>query len=121
MVCFQVYGVNTGFGRLSTEVISKDKLGELQKNIIMSHSTGCGSTLSPNLTRRLMALRINTLLKGRSGISEETLTKLIDMFNSGIIPLVFEQGSVGASGDLVPLAHIGLCLIGGGKCITLPG
>ena len=94
--------------------IPGDKLKELQYNLVRSHSTGVGKVLPLDPIRRICALRINTLAKGYSGIRPETVGRLVDMFNSGCVPWIPEQGTVGASGDLVPLAHIGLNLIGEG-------
>lgn len=88
---------------------------ELQYNLIRSHSTGVGKLLPLDQARKVTALRINTLAKGFSGCSLETIQRLVDMFNAGVVPWIPDQGSVGASGDLVPLAHIGLGLIGEGQ------
>ncbi|XP_054163197.1 histidine ammonia-lyase-like [Oppia nitens] len=110
-----VYGVNTGFGKFATTVISKEDLEELQLNLIRSHSAGVGEPLSPRRTRMLLALRINVLAKGYSGISLETLLQLIDAFNCSCLSWVPEKGTVGASGDLAPLSHLALGLIGEGK------
>ena len=109
-----VYGINTGFGKFCRVLISPDKLQDLQFNLITSHACGVGPDLSPQRARTLMALRINVLAKGFSGISCETLQQMIDAFNAGVVSQVPEQGTVGASGDLAPLAHIalGLCGIG---------
>lgn len=109
-----VYGINTGFGKFCRVLISPDKLQDLQFNLITSHACGVGQDLSPQRARTLMALRINVLAKGFSGISCETLQQMIDAFNAGVVSQVPEQGTVGASGDLAPLAHIalGLCGIG---------
>ena len=109
-----VYGINTGFGRFSNVKIPADKLTELQYNLIRSHSTGVGKQLPIDITRRIVALRINTLAKGYSGVSNSTVRRLLEFFNSGVLPWIPSIGSVGASGDLVPLAHIGLGLIGEG-------
>ena len=98
-----VYGVNTGFGKFATTVISKENLKELQVNLIRSHSAGVGKPLSPKRTRMLLALRINVLAKGYSGISLETLLQLVDAFNQSCLSWVPEKGTVGASGDLAPL------------------
>ena len=114
-----MYGINTGFGRFSTVKIPMDKLKELQYNLVRSHSTGVGKLLGLNASRRIVALRINTLAKGYSGITPETVQRLVALFNSGCVPWIPSAGSVGASGDLVPLAHIGLNLIGEG-CIYNP-
>ncbi|KAF0719474.1 Aste57867_1010 [Aphanomyces stellatus] len=109
------YGINTGFGLFSNVVISEDKLSELQENLIRSHSSGVGSPLSPSATRMLLALRINVLSKGHSGISVETLEQLVDAFNADCLSIVPEKGTVGASGDLAPLAHLALGMMGEGK------
>lgn len=109
-----VYGINTGFGRFSNVKIPADKLRDLQYNLIRSHSTGVGKLLPTDPSRRIVALRINTLAKGYSGISLDVVRRLVDFFNSGCVPWIPQAGSVGASGDLVPLAHIGLSLIGEG-------
>ena len=109
-----VYGINTGFGRFSNVKIPPEKLRDLQYNLIRSHSTGVGKLLPIDPSRRIVALRINTLAKGFSGISLDVVHRLIDFFNSGCVPWIPRAGTVGASGDLVPLAHIGLSLIGEG-------
>lgn len=110
-----VYGITTGFGALSDVFISKDKGKRLQKNILMSHAAGVGNPLPDAIVRLVLALMINSKAKGYSGLRWETLQTLIKIFNSGIIPQVPEKGSVGASGDLAPLAHLSLVLIGRGK------
>lgn len=88
---------------------------ELQRNLIVSHATGLGKYLNLNAARRVHALRINSLAKTYSGISIKTVERLVDMFNAGIVPAIPEIGTVGASGDLAPLAHIALGLIGEGE------
>lgn len=88
-----MYGINTGFGRLSTEVIEPEDLRQLQDNLIMSHSTSVGTPLPINTTRRVVALRINTVLKGCSGISVATFEKLVQFFNSGLVPYLRDQGT----------------------------
>jgi histidine ammonia-lyase len=110
-----VYGVNTGFGALSDKVISKKDLEKLQKNLLLSHSAAVGEPLDTETVRALMLLRANTLARGYSGISSETLGLLVNMLNERIHPIVPGKGSVGASGDLAPLAHVALALIGEGK------
>ncbi|CAG2105925.1 unnamed protein product [Medioppia subpectinata] len=110
-----VYGVNTGFGKFANVIISRDDLKDLQLNLIRSHSAGVGKPLSPKRTRMLLALRINVLAKGYSGISLETLLQLIDAFNSSCLSWVPEKGTVGASGDLAPLSHLALGMMGEGK------
>ncbi|CAG0915710.1 unnamed protein product [Notodromas monacha] len=110
-----VYGITTGFGNFARTVIGRDDLKQLQKNLIRSHAAGVGPPLSPHKTRMLLALRINVLAKGHSGISFETLQRLVAAFNASCLSWVPEQGSVGASGDLAPLAHLALGLLGEGK------
>lgn len=110
-----VYGITTGFGKFARTVIEKDKLVELQENLIRSHAAGVGSALPPERTKMLLALRINVLAKGYSGISLETLNKLIAAFNASCLPWIPEKGTVGASGDLAPLAHMALGMMGEGK------
>ncbi|EFX88171.1 hypothetical protein DAPPUDRAFT_42116 [Daphnia pulex] len=109
------YGITTGFGKFARTVISPDKLEELQENLIRSHSAGVGQPLTLERVRMLMALRINTLAKGYSGISIKTLNQVINAFNRSCLPWVPEQGTVGASGDLAPLSHLALGMIGEGK------
>jgi histidine ammonia-lyase len=109
-----VYGINTGFGRFSNVKIPHEKLRDLQYNLIRSHSTGVGKLLPIDPSRRIVALRINNLAKGFSGISLDVVHRLVDFFNSGCVPWIPQAGTVGASGDLVPLAHIGLSVIGEG-------
>ncbi|XP_071439403.1 histidine ammonia-lyase-like [Hetaerina americana] len=110
-----VYGITTGFGNFATTTIGPEKLEELQYNLIRSHAAGVGPPLPPERTRMLLALRINVLAKGYSGISLFTLRQLINAFNESCLSWVPEQGSVGASGDLAPLAHLALGLMGEGK------
>jgi histidine ammonia-lyase len=110
-----IYGVNTGFGMLSNVRISKDKLSELQVNLIRSHSVGVGPALSIPEVRAAILLRANTLASGHSGVSVAVVEALLSLLNSDINPYIPEQGSVGACGDLAPLAHMALCLIGEGK------
>lgn len=112
-----VYGVNTGFGSLSTEKISEEDVESLQVNLLRSHSCGVANPLSEDIVRAIMVLRANSLAKGYSGIRPSVVQLLLDMLNEGIHPVVPSKGSIGASGDLVPLAHIGLCLIGEGNVI----
>jgi len=109
------YGINTGFGLFSDVVISEDKLEELQCNLIRSHSAGVGEPLSYGRSRMLLALRINVLCRGNSGVGEETLSCMVDAFNKGCLSVVPSQGTVGASGDLAPLSHLALGLMGEGK------
>lgn len=110
-----VYGVNTGFGTLAEVHIGHDDLARLQSNLIHSHAAGVGNPLPEPEARALMLLRANVLAKGYSGIRLETVRLLLDVLNSGLWPVVPERGSVGASGDLAPLAHLALALIGDGE------
>lgn len=110
-----IYGVTTGFGEFSNVKIDSNNLMQLQENLIMSHAAGMGEEIPPYIVKLMMILRANTLALGYSGIKLETLQLLIDMINNNIIPVVPSQGSVGSSGDLVPLSHIALSLIGMGK------
>jgi len=110
-----VYGVTTGFGALSTVFIPPEKAKKLQANLIRSHSAGVGKPLEKATTRALMLLRANTLAKGNSGIKFQTLETLVQMINRGVHPVIPEKGSVGASGDLAPLAHMALVVIGEGE------
>ena len=111
-----VYGVNTGFGNFSDVVIPREDLKQLQLNLVRSHAAGVGEPLGVTETRALMLLRANVLAKGFSGIRPETLDLLVQMLNRGVHPVVPSQGSVGASGDLAPLAHLALALAGEGFC-----
>jgi len=111
------YGINTGFGSFAEVKIAPDALEELQLNLLRSHAAGLGEPLPPRTVRATMALRANVLAKGFSGIKVETLEALIALLNSGVTPLVPSRGSVGASGDLAPLAHLALVLIGEGEAL----
>jgi len=110
-----IYGVNTGFGALSNIIIQPDDIKQLQVNLIRSHASGVGKPLSTDVVRALMLLRANTLAKGHSGVRLETLETLVEMLNKGVHPIIPAKGSVGASGDLAPLSHMILVLIGEGK------
>jgi histidine ammonia-lyase len=110
-----IYGVTTGFGALSDVAISTKDTRQLQQNILMSHSAGTGDMLDEETVRAVMALRIKDFALGCSGIRLKTVEHLITLLNKGVIPMVPEKGSVGASGDLIPLAHLSLVLIGLGK------
>lgn len=109
-----VYGITTGFGKFSDVVISNDDCKTLQKNLIISHACGFGNFLSKEVTRTIMLLRINALSKGYSGISLKTLETLLALLNKGVHPCIPEKGSLGASGDLAPLSHMVLPMIGEG-------
>ncbi len=110
-----VYGVTTGFGMFSETFIEKEFTNSLQKNLIVSHAVGAGDFFKDEVVRAAMLLRINNFAKGYSGIRPETVNTLIRMLNEGVTPLVPEKGSLGASGDLVPLAHMVLPLLGLGQ------
>ncbi|MEQ9467894.1 MAG: histidine ammonia-lyase [Ekhidna sp.] len=110
-----VYGINTGFGPLCTTQISKQETGKLQKNLLMSHAVGLGDPITNEIAKLMMILKVHALAKGYSGVQESTIDRIIFHIDRDIIPLVPEQGSVGASGDLAPLAHLFLPLIGLGK------
>jgi histidine ammonia-lyase len=110
------YGINTGFGDLAEIRIDRADLRKLQRNLILSHSAGVGSPLAPEEARGLMLLRANVLAKGYSGVRLETLETLLSALAKDLLPMVPERGSVGASGDLAPLAHLALMLIGEGDC-----
>ena len=116
-----VYGITTGFGEFANVSIPQDQLEALQENLILSHSAGIGTYLPVHIVKGMMMLRVNALAKGLSGIRVTTVQSLIDMINCGIIPAVPSQGSVGSSGDLSPLSHIALALIGKGECILSDG
>ena len=115
-----VYGVNTGFGRLARTRIETDQVGELQHRLLQSHAVGVGEALPPRVVRLILLLKINALARGHSGIRRPTLEALIALLNAEALPVVPAQGSVGASGDLAPLAHLALPLIGEGS-VTLAG
>ncbi len=110
-----VYGINTGFGALASKKISRDNLGKLQINLIRSHCTGVGRPFAKEISRAIMLLRANCLASGHSGVNPDIVQLLLDFLNKDIIPVIPEKGSVGASGDLAPLSHIALALIGEGE------
>jgi len=110
-----IYGVNTGFGKLASQSIGRDQLGALQLNLVRSHSAGVGQPLAPAVVRLMLALKAASLARGYSGVREQVVDTLIAIHNAGLIPWVPAQGSVGASGDLAPLAHMTLALIGEGQ------
>ncbi len=112
-----IYGVNTGFGILAKQKINDEDLSKLQVNLILSHATGVGSYLSPEVTRLILVLKINTLAMGYSAVQLETIEQLMYLFNNDVLPCIPEKGSVGASGDLAPLAHLVAPLIGYGEVL----
>jgi histidine ammonia-lyase len=109
-----IYGINTGFGSLYNRHISHDQLEKLQENLVKSHACGTGPEVPTEIVRLMLFLKIQSLAYGYSGVQLITVERLVDMFNKQILPLVFEMGSLGASGDLAPLAHLSLPLIGEG-------
>ncbi len=110
-----VYGVNTGFGSLCNTIVPSNKLSELQLNLLRSHACGTGAEVPQELVRLMLLLKIRGLSFGYSGVSESTFTQLVQLYNHNILPVVYEQGSLGASGDLAPLAHMSLPLVGEGE------
>lgn len=112
-----VYGLTTGFGKFSDVLIPEKETKRLQRNLIVSHACGLGSPLAEDLVRGVMLLRINALAKGNSGIRLSTLDTLVEMLNRGVHPIIPEKGSLGASGDLAPLAHMVLTMMGEGEAI----
>jgi len=113
-----VYGVNTGFGKLADVRIPAGKLAQLQANLVRSHACGLGDPLSEAESRAMLLLRANVLAKGHSGVRPELLQLLIAMLNAGVHPIIPARGSVGASGDLAPLAHLALVVIGEGEAVS---
>jgi histidine ammonia-lyase len=120
-----IYGVNTGFGKLAKTRIAAEDLDRLQINIVRSHAAGVGAPLSEGVTRLILLLKLNALAQGASGISLAAMEALTSLINAGVLPVIPGQGSVGASGDLAPLAHMSLVLIGEGeamvKGVRMPG
>ncbi|WP_417428957.1 histidine ammonia-lyase [Kiloniella sp.] len=110
-----VYGINTGFGRLASTRIDDEQLEELQSNLVLSHATGMGPLLDDEVVRLILALKVTSLAQGFSGIRQEVLDYLITFYNEGLYPCIPSKGSVGASGDLAPLAHMSALIIGAGK------
>ena len=110
-----VYGINTGFGKLAKKRVSFEQLEKLQENLILSHCTGTGYTLYDEITRLIMVLKINALAQGFSGVRRELIDALITLLNKEIYPCIPAKGSVGASGDLAPLAHMSAVLLGYGQ------
>src|SRR5215471_2934940 len=110
------YAITTGVGKLSDVHIAGDQIRELQLNLVRSHAVGVGEPLSHPEIRAMMLLRANSLAKGFSGVRAAAIDKICELLNRGVTPMVPSQGSVGASGDLAPLAHLALALIGEGEC-----
>ncbi len=113
----KVYGVNTGFGKMATVRISSSEIRRLQVNLVRSHACGVGEPLSESATRAVLALRANAIAKGFSGVRPVVAETLLAMLNQGVHPVIPSQGSVGASGDLAPLAHLALVVIGEGQAV----
>jgi len=112
-----VYGISTGVGELAHEVISADQAEAMQRNLLRSHAVGVGEPLGEDVVRAIMLLRANALAKGYSGVRAELITFLLEMINRDVLPMIPCRGSVGASGDLAPLAHLALVIMGEGECM----
>ena len=110
-----LYGITTGFGSLYNVTIPKDELSQLQYNLVVSHACGAGEPVRPEIVKLMLFLKVQNLAYGHSGVQLITVQRLMDMFNEDILPVVYQQGSLGASGDLAPLAHLSLPLIGLGE------
>ncbi|WP_225781965.1 histidine ammonia-lyase [Xenophilus sp. Marseille-Q4582] len=116
-----VYGINTGFGKLASTKIGHDHLAELQRNLVLSHSVGTGEPLAPAVVRLVLATKAVSLARGHSGVRPALVDALLALFNAGITPRIPAKGSVGASGDLAPLAHLACVLIGAGEALLADG
>jgi len=112
-----IYGINTGFGSLCDTKISNSQLGSLQKNLVMSHACGTGDKVPDEIVKLMLLLKVQSLSYGHSGVQLATVQRLVDFFNLDILPVVYQMGSLGASGDLSPLAHMSLPLIGMGEVV----
>ena len=110
-----IYGINTGFGLLASTVIPNDELEHLQRSIVLSHAAGVGTFMKESTVRLMMVLKINSLARGYSGIRLEVIDALIQLVNAEVYPCIPQKGSVGASGDLAPLAHMSTVLLGEGE------
>ncbi len=113
-----IYGINTGFGSLCDTQISNDQLEQLQRNLVMSHACGLGEEVPQEVAQIMLLLKIQGLSYGNSGVQLATVQRLIDFYNNGVYPVVYQQGSLGASGDLAPLAHLSLPLLGLGEVVV---
>ena len=111
----RVYGINTGFGSLARQTIAADQVAELQSRLVFSHATGVGVPLDDRVVRLILLMKINALARGHSGIRATVIDRLIEMLNKGLYPVIPAKGSVGASGDLAPLAHMSAALLGEGQ------
>src|SRR5690348_8621424 len=103
-----IYGINTGFGSLYNKNISHDELEKLQENLVKSHACGAGPEVPDEIVKLMLFLKVQSLSYGYSGVQVETVERLADYFNNNILPVIYEMGSLGASGDLAPLAHLSL-------------
>ncbi len=115
-----IYGVNTGFGSLADTRIDKKDLAQLQKNLVMSHACGSGEPVPAEIVRAMLVLKVQNMAFGHSAVAPSTVARLIDMYNADVLPVVYERGSLGASSDLAPLAHLCLPLLGLGE-VTIAG
>ncbi|RRD56473.1 histidine ammonia-lyase [Comamonadaceae bacterium OH2545_COT-014] len=116
-----VYGINTGFGKLAQTIIAPERLADLQRNLVLSHSVGTGEPLPPEVVRLVLATKAVSLARGHSGVRPEIVDALLALCNAGLLPRIPAKGSVGASGDLAPLAHLACVLIGEGEATTPEG
>lgn len=112
-----IYGINTGFGSLADTSVPKDKLAQLQKNLVMSHACGTGEPVDAEVVRAMLVLKVQNMAFGHSAVAPATVKRYIDMYNADMLPVVYERGSLGASGDLAPLAHLALPLLGLGEVV----
>ncbi len=112
-----LYGVNTGFGKLAQTRIAPDELAQLQLNLLRSHAAGVGKKLAPRIVRLVLALKALSLARGASGVRPEVVEALILLLDEDVLPVIPSRGSVGASGDLAPLAHLSLVLVGEGRAL----
>lgn len=110
-----IYGINTGFGSLCNVKISKENLSQLQENLVKSHACGTGDEVPQEIVKIMLLLKIQSLSYGHSGVQVQTVERLVDFYNNDILPVIYTQGSLGASGDLAPLAHLSLPLLGEGE------
>ena len=110
-----IYGINTGFGSLCNVIISNENLSQLQENLVKSHACGTGEEVPHEIVKIMLLLKIQSLSYGHSGVQLVTVERLVDFYNKDILPVIFNQGSLGASGDLSPLAHLSLTLLGEGE------
>lgn len=113
-----IYGVNTGFGALHDRSIAKRDLAQLQKNLVMSHACGSGDPVPETIVRAMLVLKVQNMAFGHSAVAPSTVQRMIDMYNADVLPVVYERGSLGASGDLAPLAHLALPLLGLGEVVV---